>query len=209
MQPIKTSTSRKKTITHLSTLPGHLAINIEPTTKLNPLTTFPTIIGVRRPVASIQKTQHASPINAIMEFMDWKRRTRVEVKPIVVNICKGEKESRGKGGERNVRVLSSTGLHLRPSSGQRTAEYIYRINLNEPPMPEKTYPSANRLKLLLSVKSSVHLQSFSDRRLAPSQERIRSFSDSLTLPNFYFHILDLSLNERIVNVSVCVETGEG
>jgi hypothetical protein len=57
-------------------------MRIEPTTKDNPEAIFPMTIGRLRPVASIQNTQQASPIRAIILLTDWKRRIRLEVKPI-------------------------------------------------------------------------------------------------------------------------------
>ena len=73
--------------THLSTVPGHRAINIVPTTKLSPEAIFPTISGSLRPVRSTQITQHASPMSAMTEFPDC-RPSVVDVSmPIDAKIC--------------------------------------------------------------------------------------------------------------------------
>lgn len=69
-------------LTYLSTVPGYLAINIAPTTNERPETTFPIMRGRLLPVRSIHKTQHASPIKAMMLLIDWKRRILVDVNPI-------------------------------------------------------------------------------------------------------------------------------
>jgi len=72
--------------TYLFTVPGHLAINTEPTTNDSPEAILPMINGRRRPVWSTHRTQHASPINAIILLIDWNSKIRLEVKPIVVKI---------------------------------------------------------------------------------------------------------------------------
>ena len=72
--------------THLSTVPGHRAINIVPTTKLSPDAMFPTISGSLRPVRSTQITQHASPMSAMTLLIDWKSKMRELLKPMVVKI---------------------------------------------------------------------------------------------------------------------------
>jgi hypothetical protein len=51
--------------------------------------TFPTISGPLLPNRSIKRTQRASPIKAMIELMDWKRRIRLYVKPMVWKIYEG------------------------------------------------------------------------------------------------------------------------